>query len=187
VALISGDDSVRADPPGPRTECRRRLERMLTIGAEAAQLERRIADLVAATGTTLTEQHGVGSLVARGSYPKSSTCAAIPTATPSLPRTAPPQLPASSGRTIRHRFNPRDNGQMNRALYTIALTPQRHRRPRLTTNANAAPASPNAKRCDASSGGWPTSCSPPWAATPPKVTTPPAHSADPNKGGYRRK
>ena len=64
MALISGDDSVRADPPGPRTECRRRLERMLTIGAEAAQLERRIADLVAATGTTLTEQHGVGSLVA---------------------------------------------------------------------------------------------------------------------------
>jgi transposase len=34
--------------------------------------------------------------------------------------TAP--LPASSGRTIRHRFNPGRNRQLNRSLYTIALT-----------------------------------------------------------------
>ena len=34
--------------------------------------------------------------------------------------TAP--LPASSGRTVRHRFNPGGNRQLNRALYTIAIT-----------------------------------------------------------------
>jgi transposase len=48
--------------------------------------------------------------------------AATPTATHSLPRMAPPQLPASSGRTVRHRFNPGGNRQLNRALYTIAIT-----------------------------------------------------------------
>jgi transposase len=31
-------------------------------------------------------------------------------------------LPASSGRTVRHRFNPGGNRQLNRSLYTIALT-----------------------------------------------------------------
>jgi transposase len=39
-----------------------------------------------------------------------------------VPRMAPPQLPASSGRTVRHRFNPGGNRQLNRALYTIAIT-----------------------------------------------------------------
>jgi transposase len=34
--------------------------------------------------------------------------------------TAP--LPASSGRTVRHRFNPGGNRQLNRSLYTIAIT-----------------------------------------------------------------
>jgi transposase len=43
LRLISGDDCIHADL------CRRRLERMLTIDREAAQLKRQITDLVAAT------------------------------------------------------------------------------------------------------------------------------------------
>jgi hypothetical protein len=44
--LIADDDSVRA------VLCRRRLERILAIDAETADLKRQIADLVAAADTT---------------------------------------------------------------------------------------------------------------------------------------
>ena len=85
------------------------------------QLKRQIADLVAATGTTLTDLHGVGPLVAARfiaevdvrRYPNRNAFAAANGSAP---------LPASSGRVVRHRFNPGGNRQMNRALYTIALT-----------------------------------------------------------------
>ena len=50
--------------------------------------------------------------------------------------TAP--LPASSGRTVRHRFNPGGNRQLNRALYLVAL-PRSEATPKAgpTTSANA--------------------------------------------------
>ena len=116
LELIAADDSVRAGL------CRRRLERAIAIDAEAAELKRTIAALVAADGTTLTELHGIGPLVAARflaevvdvrRYPNRNTFAAAN-------GTAP--LPASSGRTVRHRFNPGGNRQLNRALYTIAIT-----------------------------------------------------------------
>jgi transposase len=66
--------------------------------------------------------HGIGPVVAArllaevvdiARYPNRDTFA-------SANGTAP--IPASSGRTVRHRFNPGENRQMNKALYTIALT-----------------------------------------------------------------
>src|SRR5215213_1678071 len=139
---------------------------MLTIDAEAAQLKRQIADLVAATGTTLTDLHGIGPVVAARfiaevvdvrRYPNRNAFAAANGSAP---------LPASSGRIVRHRFNPGGNRQMNRAL-TRSRSPRSAATPKAapTTNANAAPERQNAKRCDASSGDCPTSCSPPCAAT----------------------
>ena len=116
LTLIADQDSVRA------VLCRRRLERILAIDAETAELKRQIADLVAAAGTTLTDLHGIGPLVAARfiaevvdvrRYPNRNAFAAAN-------GTAP--LPASSGRTVRHRFNPGGNRQLNRALYTIAIT-----------------------------------------------------------------
>ena len=101
--------------------CRRRVERILAVDAETAQLKRRITELVAAAGTTLTDLHGIGPLVARfiaevvdvRRYPDRNAFAAAN-------GTAP--LPASSGRTVRHRFNPGGKRQLNRTLYTIAAT-----------------------------------------------------------------
>ena len=116
LSLIATDHSVRAGL------CRRRLERVLAIDEETAQLKRQIAGLVAASGTTLTNLHGVGPLIAARflaevvdvrRYPNRNAFAAAN-------GTAP--LPASSGRTVRHRFNPGGNRQLNRALYTIAIT-----------------------------------------------------------------
>ena len=102
--------------------CRRRLERVIAIDAETAELKRQITGLVAAADTTLTDLYGVGPLVAARfiaevvdirRYPNRNAFAAAN-------GTAP--LPASSGRTVRHRFNPGGNRQLNRSLYTIALT-----------------------------------------------------------------
>ena len=116
LTLIAEDASVRA------VLCRRRLERILAIDAETAQLKRQITDLVAAADTTLTDLYGIGPLVAARfiaevvdvrRYPDRNAFAAAN-------GTAP--LPASSGRTVRHRFNPGGNRQLNRALYTIAIT-----------------------------------------------------------------
>jgi transposase len=59
LELLTGDDGIRADL------CRRRLERVLEIDAEAAAVKRQIATtLVAESGTTLTDMHGIGPVVA---------------------------------------------------------------------------------------------------------------------------
>jgi transposase len=116
LELIGDDTSVRA------VLCRRRLERVLAIDTETAELKRQISKLVAVADTTLTDLYGVGPLVAARflaevvdirRYPNRDAFAAAN-------GTAP--LPASSGRTVRHRFNPGGNRQLNRSLYTIALT-----------------------------------------------------------------
>lgn len=116
LALLTGDESVRAEL------CRRRLQRIQHVDAEIAELTKQIATLVAATGSTLTNIYGIGPLVAARflaeivdirRYPNRNNFA-------SANGTAP--LPASSGRTVRHRLNRGGNRQLNRALYTIAIT-----------------------------------------------------------------
>ena len=116
LELLGDDTSIRA------ALCRRRLERVIAIDTETADLKRQITGLVAAADTTLTDLYGVGPLVAARfiaevvdirRYPNRNAFAAAN-------GTAP--LPASSGRTVRHRFNPGGNRQLNRSLYTIALT-----------------------------------------------------------------
>jgi transposase len=70
----------------------------------------------------VTEIYGVGVFVAArilaevvdvGRYPSRHTFAAANGSAP---------IPASSGRTVRHRLNRGGNRQLNRALYTIAIT-----------------------------------------------------------------
>jgi transposase len=116
LAMIADDTSVRAGLT------RRRLERIVAIDTEAAALKRQIADLVESSGTSLTQEYGIGPLIAArflaevvdiGRFPTRDTFAAAN-------GTAP--IPASSGRTVRHRYNPGGNRQLNRALYTIAIT-----------------------------------------------------------------
>jgi transposase len=130
LKLLGDDTSVRADL------CRRRLQRVQQIDSENVELTKRIAAMVDASGSTLTTIYGVGPLVAARflaevvdirRYPNRNTFA-------SANGTAP--LPASSGRTVRHRLNRGGNRQLNRqlnrALYTIAIThPSQHRGPRL--------------------------------------------------------
>ena len=101
---------------------RRRLHRMIEINAELAGLRTQITALVQQSGTSLTGIYGIGIFVAArilaevvdvGRYPTRHTFAAANGSAP---------IPASSGRTVRHRLNRGGNRQLNRALYTIAIT-----------------------------------------------------------------
>ena len=114
--LIAGDHSVRANLT------RRRLERIIVIDAEAAQLKRDIAALVTAAGSTLTDIHGVGPLVAGRFLAEVVDARRYPTTNAFAAANGTAPIPASSGRTVRHRYNPGGNRQLNRALYTVALT-----------------------------------------------------------------
>lgn len=116
LALLVEDHSVRAGL------ARRRLERVLSIDDEVADLTKQITQLVSDSGTTLTQTYGLGPLVAARLLAEVVDVRRYPNrnAFASANGTAP--LPASSGRTVRHRFNPGGNRQLNRALYVVALT-----------------------------------------------------------------
>lgn len=116
MALIAHDESIRA------TLTRRRLERVIDIDTEVAALTRDITTLVAASGSSLPKMYGIGPLVAArfmaevvdvNRYPNRNAFAVAN-------GTAP--IPASSGRTVRHRYNPGGNRQLNRMLYAVAIT-----------------------------------------------------------------
>jgi transposase len=114
-SLLRGDRSVRGEL------VRRRLTEVSRFDREIAQLNRRIAVTVPQTGTTLTEIPGVGPFIAAkilgevGDPSRIRSKAAFAV----LSGTAP--LPASSGKTQRHRLNRGGNRQLNWALHYIAL------------------------------------------------------------------
>jgi hypothetical protein len=101
--------------------------RLLELGDEIAELDRLIAPLVQELAPNLLEKEGVGIenagelLVTAGDNPErlrseagfSMLCAASP-------------IPASSGKTVRHRLNPGGNRQANSALHTIVVCRMRN-------------------------------------------------------------
>jgi transposase len=112
-SLLNGDRSVRGEL------LRRRLAEVSRLAGEIA-LDRRIATAVAETGTSLTRIPGVGPFIAArilgevGDPSRIRSKAAFAV----LSGTAP--LPASSGRTHRHRLNRGGNRQLNWALHYVA-------------------------------------------------------------------
>lgn len=116
LGLLDGDERVRAGL------ARRRLQRILTLMAEVRALTREIDTLVTGHADAIQALYGAGPIVAArflaeivdiDRYPNRDMFA-------SANGTAP--LAASSGRTVRHRLNRGGNRQLNRALYTIAIT-----------------------------------------------------------------
>jgi hypothetical protein len=101
--------------------------RLLELGDEIAELDRLIAPLVQELAPNLLEKEGVGIenagelLVTAGDNPErlrseagfSMLCAASP-------------IPASSGKTVRHRLNPGGNRQANSALHMIVVCRMRN-------------------------------------------------------------
>lgn len=116
LALLDGDGRVRAGL------ARRRLERIAVIMAEVRALTRDVGVLVTGHADAVQAIYGAGPIVAArflaeivdiDRYPNRDVFA-------SANGTAP--LAASSGRTVRHRLNRGGNRQLNRGLYTIAIT-----------------------------------------------------------------
>lgn len=116
LILLAGDTTVRA------TITRARLTRMLSITTELAGLRTQISELVEKSSTSLPGIYGAGVFVTARvlaevvdirRYPNRHHFAAANGSAP---------IPASSGRTSRHRLNRGGNRQLNRALYTIAIT-----------------------------------------------------------------
>lgn len=84
---------------------------------------------VAASGTTVTDIHGVGPIVAAILIGHGGDISRFPTAGhfASYNGTAP--IEASSGPKVRHRLNPRGNRQLNHALHIAAIAQARHDTP----------------------------------------------------------
>ena len=147
---------------------RRRLHRVIAIDAEAADLKRQIAALVDAAGSTLTDIHGIGPVVAgrflaevvdARRYPTTQrlrrrqrhrTPSPPPPAEPSDTATTPAATASSTARSTRSR-SPRS-----------AATPKAAP----TTDANAPKARPPAKPCAASNDESQTASTRPCSPTP---------------------
>jgi transposase len=114
--LLNGDDSVRAQL------VRRRLDRIVGIDAEMPALRAQIKTAVAASQTSLVDLYGAGDLVAARVLAEVVDVRRYPTRHAFAAANGSAPIPASSGRTVRHRLNRGGNRQLNRALYTMAIT-----------------------------------------------------------------
>jgi transposase len=116
LELLAGDDSARAGVT------RSRLERMLELTGQIVDLKREIAILVRATGSQLTGIYGAGAIVAGTVLGHVGDVRRYPTRHHFATANGTAPLAASSGRTVRHRLSRGGNRQLNRALYTMAIT-----------------------------------------------------------------
>ena len=118
--ILGGADDVRSQL------LRRRLARLTELAVdEIRALERRVRSMVEDSKTRLTQLRGIGGLVAArimgelGDIPRLGTTAKFVAANGTAP------MPASSGRTQRHRLRRGGNRQPNRAIYIAAITQAR--------------------------------------------------------------
>ena len=118
--LLTVDGSMRAEL------ARLRIARLRELDDELKELERRLEMLVRSHPTSLTTIVGISTITAARILGEVGDVRRFPTpaAFASANGTAP--IPASSGRTERHRLNRGGNRRSNRALYVIALTQTRH-------------------------------------------------------------
>lgn len=101
----------------------RRLDR------DIAAVKIRIRDAVAASGTTLTELHGVGPLVAAIVIGQVGDPRRFTTRDRFAAYNGTAPIEASSGPRVRHRLNQRGNRRLNNAMHLIAVTQISHDTP----------------------------------------------------------
>jgi len=118
--LVAADNSVRAELD------RARIARLHQLDAEIKDLERRIGALVEASASSLVSIVGISALTAARILGEVGDVRRFPTSSTFASVTGTSPIPASSGRTERHRLNRGGNRRLNRALYVVALTQTRH-------------------------------------------------------------
>jgi transposase len=92
-------------------------------------LKQRISDAVIASGTTVTDIHGVGPIVAALIVGHTGDVHRFATAGHFARYNGTAPIEASSGPRVRHRLNPRGNRQLNHALHMAAVTQAAHDTP----------------------------------------------------------
>jgi transposase len=85
------------------------------------ELRRRIENAVCVSGTTVTDVHGVGPIVATYLIGYTGDVRRFPSAGHFARYNATAPIEASSGPNVRHRLNPNGNRQLNHALHVAAL------------------------------------------------------------------
>ncbi len=102
------------------------IRRLKAIDAEAAVLEREIAERVEVTGASrLRAICGVGPIVAAKILGETHDVDRFSSAAAFAAHAGVSPIPASSGTTTRHRLNRGGNRQLNRALFTVAMVQAR--------------------------------------------------------------
>ncbi len=99
-------------------------KRSQTLSSEARRYERELADLVRALDPTLLNESGIGPISAGKLLASDPARFKSEGAFARCNGTAP--LPASSGKTVRHRLNRGGDRQVNNAIHTIALSRSIH-------------------------------------------------------------
>lgn len=117
--LLGRDRSVQAEL------ARRRIESLRDLDAEIHELERRIAQSVKAIGSGLPQLVGIGYLGAARIIGEVGDIGRIATKARFARMNGTAPIPASSGKTQRHRLNKGGNRRLNHALHMMALTQAR--------------------------------------------------------------
>lgn len=94
--------------------------------SQLVAINERIVEAVMASGTTVTDIHGIGPLGAAIILGHTGDIGRFPTSGHYARYTGTAPIAASSGPTQRHRLNPRGNRQLNRALHVAAVTQVRN-------------------------------------------------------------
>jgi transposase len=96
---------------------------------DLAELEPRIRTAVAASGSSVTDVHGVGPIMAAYLIGYTGDVTRFPSAGHYARYNGTAPIDASSGTHIRHRLNPDGNRQLNHALHVAALGQISHNTP----------------------------------------------------------
>ena len=99
------------------------------IDNQLVALKQRVSDTVIASGTTVTDIHGVGPIVAALIVGHTGDVRRFATAGHFTRYNGTAPIEASSGPRVRHRLNPRGNRQLNHALHMAAVTQVAHDTP----------------------------------------------------------
>lgn len=105
--LVAADDSVRAELD------RARIGRLRQLDDEIKELERRIGALVEASASSLLSIVGISGLTAARILGEVGDVRRFPTSSTFASVTGTSPIPASSGRTERHRLNRGGNRRLN--------------------------------------------------------------------------
>jgi transposase len=121
-ALVTANRLLRGDASRRGHVARRRIGRLRQLDRQIAELGEEIAGLVRDSRTGLTDIVGIGPLLAARILGEVGEVSRYPSADHFASANGTAPIPASSGRTDRHRLNRGGNRRLNKALHYMALT-----------------------------------------------------------------